>query len=295
MSSIMATPAADAFTVNCIETAILTFVTWDFLVCFTEEFSVAVICGCSRSILVYYTSRMGTLMLSVMRLVMLNAPMAQGCIIMWKIETTVLVLASSATSLLFLLRVRAVYEKSTPVTILFGVLWITIPLSCTLIGFVGNPSHTSSGLCSLSDIHLGAYATMAQWVKVVYDTSVFAAITLRVISYSKADCVQVPKLSPWQSWRGVGMPRIFRVLLHSALQFYFVTIGVTLMGACAILLPIASIDRVGLAQPALAFETIMACRVFRTLVLNSAKSREGRSHRDSIMLTTVFVLDAELT
>lgn len=72
-----------------------------------------------------------------------------------------------------------------------------------------------------------------------------------------------------------------------------VTIGVTLMGACAILLPIDPIDRVGLTRPSLAVESIMACRVFRKLVLSSNKARAEESERqvrvlDSIMLTTVL-------
>lgn len=66
------------------------------------------------------------------------------CKIFWNIETSTIVLASSATSLLFLLRVRAVYEKSIPITTLFGILWVAIPVSCALVGIAAEPfvSHT---------------------------------------------------------------------------------------------------------------------------------------------------------
>lgn len=163
------------------------------------------------------------------------------CNVFWNVEMSVIVLASSATSLLFLLRVRAVYEKSTPITAIFGILWIAIPVSCVLVGIAGKPfvSHpfgwganpirhpadmvmvpkqTRSGLCGLREVQ--TRSTIFLWVKAVYDTSVFAAITLRVISRSKADRVQAPKLSSWQSWRGIGMPKIFRALLNGAHQFY---------------------------------------------------------------------------
>ncbi|KZP12862.1 hypothetical protein FIBSPDRAFT_1049788 [Athelia psychrophila] len=303
--------AEDAFAMNCVGAAILTALTWDFVICFTEELRVAVICGFSRSILVYYTSRVGILMMGAMQLVIqsghphtfglttltlpspppLLAARVTHCNVFWNVEMSVIVLASSATSLLFLLRVRAVYEKSTPITAIFGILWIAIPVSCVLVGIAGKPFQTRSGLCGLREVQ--TRSTIFLWVKAVYDTSVFAAITLRVISRSKADRVQAPKLSSWQSWRGIGMPKIFRALLHGAHQFYFVTIGVTLMGACAILLPIDPIDRVGLTRPSLAVESIMACRVFRKLVLSSNKARAEESERqvrvlDSIMLTTVL-------
>lgn len=65
------------------------------------------------------------------------------------------------------------------------------------------------------------------------------------------------------------------------------------MGACAIWLPIDSIDRMGITRPALVVESIMACRVFRRLVLSSHKARAEKSERrvhapDSIALTTVL-------
>lgn len=62
------------------------------------------------------------------------------------------------------------------------------------------------------------------------------------------------------------------------------------MGACAILLPIDPIVRIGLTRPALVMESIMACRVFRKLVLSSHKARAEESEcvLDNIMLTTVL-------
>ncbi|KZP05993.1 hypothetical protein FIBSPDRAFT_1053761 [Athelia psychrophila] len=292
----MAALPEDAFAANCIGAALLTVLTWDLAICLAEELSVVTICRFSHSIVVYYTSRVGILVMCAMQLVIRNARIT-NCSVFWNIETTVIIIVSSATSLLFLLRVRAVYEKSTSITVLFGILWTAIPVSSILVGIFGRPQHIPSGLCVPSEIQI--YVSIALWVKAMYDTSVFTAITLRVISYSKVGQAPVPKPSRWQSWRGGGMPRIVRELAHGAHQFYFITIGVTLMGACAILLPINAIYRMSLTQPALTMESIMACRVFRKLVLSAHRARtkepetKGRvpGHAvdtSSIMLTTVL-------
>lgn len=62
------------------------------------------------------------------------------------------------------------------------------------------------------------------------------------------------------------------------------------MGACSLTvsLPFDPAIRVGLTQPAIAIESIMACRVFRMIVRGSDLSIEHRVRADSIMLTTVL-------
>lgn len=67
------------------------------------------------------------------------------------------------------------------------------------------------------------------------------------------------------------------------------TIGVTLMGACAAVLPISFAYRVGLSEPSIAIESIMACRVFRRIALDSRKSEEGPP--ENIVLTTMLPSD----
>ena len=52
---------------------------------------------------------------------------------MWYMTNVIGIVASTATSFLFLLRVRAVYEKSKPITLLFGVFWLAIPTASTLV------------------------------------------------------------------------------------------------------------------------------------------------------------------
>ncbi|KZP12856.1 hypothetical protein FIBSPDRAFT_936673 [Athelia psychrophila] len=287
----MASIADKGLGVGYIQTAMFTVSAWDFLTCFAEELKVAGLLGFCPSIIVYYMSRIGILLLMAAELLIQFASIAD-CEVFWHLTSATSTIGGAATSLLFFLRVRAVYEKSLPVTIAFGIFWLAIPVTCSIWNISAEASHMGeSAQCFLSGF--GSFPSICLWAKAAYDTSVFAAITWRIMSYTAVD--RVPKSQRWRLIRGVGMPRIYRDLLRGGQQFYFVTIGVTLMGAGAVFLPVDYRSRIWLPLPGKAVEGIMACRVFRQLVLSSDKYQEGQSHRDSIMLTTVFVPDVEPT
>ena len=69
------------------------------------------------------------------------------------------------------------------------------------------------------------------------------------------------------------------------------TIGVTLLGAFAPVLPIGGALRFSLTQPAMAIESSMACRVFRALVLRPTSTLPGDESDGSLPLTTVVSQD----
>ncbi|KZP06614.1 hypothetical protein FIBSPDRAFT_764148, partial [Athelia psychrophila] len=137
------------------------------------------------------------------------APISQ-CQVLWHILSATSTIGGAATSFLFFLRVRAVYEKSIPVTIAFGIFWLAIPVVYMY------PKHMGSAQCTLSGV--GPFPSICLWLKAAYDTSVFAAISWRIVSYTAAD--RVPKSQRWRLIRGVGMPRIYRDLLRGGQQFY---------------------------------------------------------------------------
>ena len=72
-----------------------------------------------------------------------------------------------------------------------------------------------------------------------------------------------------------------------------VTVGVNLTGACGVLFPFASVYSIALAEPAIALESIMACRVFRRVVLSSIRSNDGTHslhapYESGVMMTTIL-------
>ncbi|KZP15560.1 hypothetical protein FIBSPDRAFT_1048068 [Athelia psychrophila] len=273
-----------ASTVGYLNAAIFTVIAWDILICITEELQVAVVCGLSPSIVAYFASRTGTLLLSLLVLFIQHIPIAH-CEAFWLFIMITSVIATSATSFLLLARVRAVYGKSKLVASFFGLFWLAAPAVTVLIAISGHSAlSVESDRCSV--VENASYSAICLWIKAAFDTSVSMAITLRIISYSTDG--RAPGSLNWHLLRGKGLPRIFGDLLKGGQQFYFLTIGVTLMGACTVFMPVDSIYRMGLTQPALAIESVMACRVFRNVVLSCNQFKEGTYATDNILLTTII-------
>ena len=63
-----------------------------------------------------------------------------------------------------------------------------------------------------------SYASAGLWLKAAYDTSIFIAISVRIVSYSTVD--HGSKLPLWRSFQGIGLPRVCRDLLHGGQLFY---------------------------------------------------------------------------
>ncbi|KZP12857.1 hypothetical protein FIBSPDRAFT_897855 [Athelia psychrophila] len=207
MASVAVSTAEKSLSVNYIQTAMFTLTTpqvlaWDILICLAEELKVAIILGFCPSIVIYYISRFLKDSDSCNGLVASIA----DCQVFWHVLSATSTIGGAATSFLFFLRVRAVYEKSLPVTIAFGIFWLAIPVACSLL----NISTHAFGIWAMHAIGL--------WVKAAYDTSVFAAVTWRIIIYTAAD--HAPKSQRWRLIRGAGMPRIYRDLLRGGQQFY---------------------------------------------------------------------------
>ncbi|KZP09497.1 hypothetical protein FIBSPDRAFT_1051796 [Athelia psychrophila] len=252
--------------------ALVTVMAWDILIYFEEEVDLAVICGFSSSSIVYFASRIGILFWDV--------PFS-NCEVVWGITATITVIAGGATTLLFVIRVCAVYEKSKAVKLFFAIFWLVITVSSIVVSIYGRAVHMGSPMCSI--IGIQHFASICLWVTAAFDTSVFLAITWRIISYSTA-C----KISLWHTFRGAGQPLICRELLQGGQLFYFVTVGVTLVGACAMFVPVNPIYRVSFTQPALALQSIMACRVHRRIVLGSNGLKVDRDSAHSIAMTTIL-------
>ncbi|KZP15511.1 hypothetical protein FIBSPDRAFT_935096 [Athelia psychrophila] len=260
--------------------ALVTAIAWDILIYFEEEVDLAVRYGFSSSSIVYFASRIGILFWCILSLIMEKVPFSH-CEVVWGITAIITVVAGSATALLFVIRVCAVYEQSKAVKIFFTIFWLATPVSGILTSIYGRSSHMGSPMCSISGVQY--FVSICLWITAAFDTSVFLAITWRIISYSTA-C----KISLWQTFRGAGQPRICRELLQGGQLFYFVTVGVTLVGACAMFIPVNPIYRLSFTQPSLALQSIMACRVHRRIFLGSNRLKVDHDSAHNIAMTTIL-------
>ena len=126
------------------------------------------------------------------------------CKPIFRLQASLSVISTSATSFLFLARVRAVYEKSRVITVIFGAFWLAIVVSsCNILRLANEVvcsvrSHPSIPMnlnsvsikfpigsrCGLSRVPHGTFAFL--WVKTAYQTAVFAAISYRMLKLSEA-------------------------------------------------------------------------------------------------------------
>lgn len=125
--------------------------------------------------------------------------------------------AISSNALLFLIRVNTVYHDSRLARTVFTLLWLATFAS--LVGpWAVDSSKIGSGPASFCAITTAAKYTGTVWaISALFDTVVFIAISIRVLSLSLA--------STWRSRfkafiRGQGLGRLTRALLKTGQLYY---------------------------------------------------------------------------
>ncbi|KZP03891.1 hypothetical protein FIBSPDRAFT_868440 [Athelia psychrophila] len=239
--------------------------------------------------LAYFMSRAGTLAFSI-ALLALHIASISNCAGFALFEGILAILATSSSSFLFFARVRAVYENSRPVTAFFASFWLAIVGTGFLFLFAVQTSNpTGTKRCAMTGAKPWAMSLL--WVKAAFDTCVLIAVSLRLASQSSSSYPGKPPL--WTLLRGgVKLPRLCRELVNSGQLFYLsATIGVTLLGACVALTQINIVFRYAFTGPAIAIESSMACRVFRTVALQSATFVEDSDFSDTLAMTTFIYHD----
>ncbi|KAH7872215.1 uncharacterized protein C8R40DRAFT_1205205, partial [Lentinula edodes] len=185
--------------------------------------------------------------------------------------------AVPATSLLFFLRVRAIFNGDTVAVIFFGSLWlatlggsITVPFAinasakpvlymfCRCGAHIGPTNHCiNTGVKPFSSVGI--------IISTVNDTLIFIAISWRLLEATTYDDSWKGRLRSFI--KGKGLPAFSQSLLQSGQEYYLVTVGGNILTMGMILAP-ASLPAVFHAMftvPNIAIGNSMACRVFRDI------------------------------
>ncbi|KZP12531.1 hypothetical protein FIBSPDRAFT_984897, partial [Athelia psychrophila] len=174
-------------------------------------------------------------------------------------------IANAAKSGLFFFRVRAVYSNSKLVTMFAGAGWLVVVVArAAVVHLVHTSPVGQTGSCAISGF--SSIAAVPLWLNCAYDTCIFVAISVRLTIYSAS----TPETRTLSAIRGYRLPRTMRHLLQDGMSYYFTTIFFSLLAAI-ITIP-AQVDPIYQAVftiPATAIETIMACKVFRAMILRS--------------------------
>ncbi|KZP14289.1 hypothetical protein FIBSPDRAFT_834142 [Athelia psychrophila] len=192
-----------------------------------------------------------------------------------------------STSFLFLLRVRAVYLRSTSITAMFGIMWlIVVTLNIINDATIHAASLTDTQYCLTIRMQYPAYPSSSSFA---FDTFVFIAISYRLAADAATE----------QSWRarlqsvvtGKGLFSISRALMISG-QLYYLAIILTFWVNLAILVSplIPASSHYALNTAYFAFTNIMACRVFRGVALGVLEKSPTTAGLSSTRIAAAFEL-----
>ncbi|KAF7376860.1 hypothetical protein MSAN_00103500 [Mycena sanguinolenta] len=176
-----------------------------------------------------------------------------------------LLVSSSATSLLFFLRVRAVYRGQRVPTLVFGFLWICVVAAAVTVPISTQATRVGT-LCLVTKVP--SYSGVASTVLMVNDTSIVLAISYRLLANTHHDHSVGDRFRTFFS--GAPHPHSFsKAVFRDGQKYYIITIvsnAVTISMVYATAL--SPIYHSMMSIPNVTLMSIMASRVYRNATLH---------------------------
>ncbi|KZP04809.1 hypothetical protein FIBSPDRAFT_1054442 [Athelia psychrophila] len=243
---------------------------WDWLVSISAEHRMYRKSGLSLPTFAYTLSRIGTLGYLIAVTMFEIVPIADCQALEYAIGIF-FEIAVPATSFLFFLRVRAVYNKSKTVTAVFGFLWIAIK-GVSLVMLIGMKGAHIGDTLQCGQTKVPKYSMIPIVVVSVTDTLVFLAISYRLASNAIVGDTWRQRARSF--FTGDGLYGVSKSLLQSGQFYYFLTIGMGITTTAVMLTSsMPDILRAFLTPPYVALSSALACRVFRSLLVGTLESR----------------------
>ncbi|KAJ6497369.1 hypothetical protein C8R45DRAFT_982680 [Mycena sanguinolenta] len=195
--------------------------------------------------------------------------------------------STGATSLLFFIRVRAVYGGQRFVTYFFGFLWISVVVMSILVP-IGTDSTKFGSSCIVTKIH--SWVGAPGIVLTVHDTSVFA-ISYRLLSNSHVEYTAGQRVGAF--FRGANLHAFSKVLFRDGQLYYMLAGFMNVTVVCLVSSPhVSPVYQGMIAIPNIALTSIMACRVYRNAKLHYMHILQMSMPTlgDSVMQTTRFTM-----
>jgi hypothetical protein len=264
---------ADQFQVSAyVMVAGLSAFVWDWLMSIPDEYKLL---RKSRSPMihgVYFLSRLGTLSFCVTATIFQSQNVANCQMMLYAIASSFM-LAISATSFLFYVRVRAIWHNAKAITVFFGLLWLGTVGTSGLVIFAISGAHIGTTQRCINTA-VRPYVSTAIVLNAINDTLIFIAISTRLVVYTCAD--ETWRANVRSFARGDGLPRISKGLLQGGQLYFFATIGTSIVVAATALSPsVPPFYRAMVSIPNVALENAMACRVFRAVGLGFIRDDVG--------------------
>jgi len=236
---------------------------WDLLSNIPQDYRLVTRDKISPPTVAYFVSRFSSLAHILATTIFHIVPVGPGwCERLPRVIGWCWVVAIPSTSLLFLFRIRAVFDGRPWIIGFFVMLWlanlggsITVPFAL----FGGNIANTNR--CVPTGVK--SFSSAGIIITAVNDTLVFAAISWRIIM----DTALSGKLKSFI--RGRSLPYISRELLRGGQQYYLITVGGNIFVMAMLLSPSTPpLLRDMFPVINMTLENSMACRAFRSIKLS---------------------------
>ncbi|KAJ6469185.1 hypothetical protein C8R47DRAFT_1200760 [Mycena vitilis] len=184
-------------------------------------------------------------------------------------------IATGATSLLFVLRVRAIYGGAPLISWIFGFLWVCV-LGTAVIVPISTRASAIGSLCIISDVP--SYEGVPGTVVTIHDTSVFLAISCRLLLNHHNDRSREGKVQVLfrSLFRRANLHAFTEALLRDGQKYYMITVFSNVLTiSMAYASTVNPIYRGMFSVPNIALTSILACRVHRNTKMHYAsRSRD---------------------
>ncbi|KAG6329308.1 hypothetical protein ID866_9782 [Astraeus odoratus] len=240
---------------------------WDILSSMPEDYRLIRTRKSSVTLFAYFVRRPTNLVETVIAILQYTGPIT-NCGLLLTIAAAFQVISSTTASYLFLKRVHTIYCRNKIVTRVFSFLWLVgVGMSCAVFygAFQDHIEIADTKHCFREKG--SSVLSVAFMDPILFDTLVYIAITWKILTTHHPE----PRQSCWKTFlRGEALPRISRALLQSGQQYHLITMGVDMVRFAYTLVPSSSpTAQVLLADPASSLTGVMACRVYRNLIIRT--------------------------
>ncbi|KAF7335947.1 hypothetical protein MSAN_02308100 [Mycena sanguinolenta] len=174
-----------------------------------------------------------------------------------------IVLSQTSTTLLFFLRVTAVWYSSKIAYTVFSVLWMAVLGAGITIPVVIRAAHIGP----TAQCIIGAPSAKAEFafiVPLINDTAIFLAITYRILAHTIVVDSSIARFRAFLG--GKGLSTLSHALLQSGQYFYLIVVVTHIAVLVLLKLPhLSPVCHTMLTVPTLALVNAMACLVFRRI------------------------------
>ncbi|KAJ7650978.1 hypothetical protein FB45DRAFT_29212 [Roridomyces roridus] len=246
---------------------------WDVLNNIVNDWTILFSFNFRFSVLLYLLTRIASLTYVLGLTIFTTYPMP-NCNTAFVVFMSFYPVACLSTSLLFFLRVRAVYSGHRVITIVFGILSFFVFAGTLPVAVGTRAALDPSGMfCIVTRIP--EYVGASGITITIFDTAAFFAISFRLLANSTVEYTRGEKIRAMASC-GISLPTFSRSLFIDGQKYYMITLVSNLITLIMVYLPnLSPVYHGMLCIPNVALTSIMACRVYRNATLGRLHDPRG--------------------